>query len=385
MGRRFGPLAAVLAAAMIMLTACGEGSDPNAVHYGLVTDSDGVTNGAVSGLSAGMELAAQARSYRTQIYPASDHSEDAVAAAFKAAADDGVQYVLCHGTEMEVPAANAQNAYKKSRFLLFDGVPQNAAGKTAEIRNNMMCITFNRESMGFLVGYGAVRGGMRKLAFLTGVQEDQDTELYLTGFLNGVGYAAQILGMDPSSVTVILEYAGDEELSPLRMTDARDLMDEGAEILVTDIEAFMPALAKAASSEGKPLASVGFDPADGTTALSSAANYQGVAEALLNSFEEDGKSFAGGSVLEAGAAENAVNLRVDYSAITTFTETDLSNVLDTLAQLETNAEGETAGLSEAGSKVTLTGHEPVTPNASAGLSSGGAANASGGDAPAEAA
>ncbi|MBP3878677.1 MAG: hypothetical protein J6E44_12035, partial [Lachnospiraceae bacterium] len=49
-------MAAVLAAGLLAAGCGKKTADPDAVHYALVTDSAGITNGAVSELSAGMEL-----------------------------------------------------------------------------------------------------------------------------------------------------------------------------------------------------------------------------------------------------------------------------------------------------------------------------------------
>lgn len=382
MNRKTAPLIAFLLTAVI-LAGCGKKSeDPEAIHYGLVTDSAGITNGAVSELSAGMELAAQAKACRTQIYPAASNSEDALREAFDAAAGDNVKYVLCQGEVMEKPLGKAQAAHKKSKYILFDGIPVNSSGKTAEIRNNTMCVIFDKPSMGFLVGYAVVKEGLRTVGYMTGTVDDEDGIAYQTGFLNGIGYAQQVMGLEAGSVKILREYAGTENLSPLRKMDADALYDAGAEMIVTDIEAFIPAIEIAASSHSRHAAAIGFDPGSGTVVLAATENHEGVAEWILNKVEADSKAFMGGDILNAGVAENGVRLRVDYSALTTFTDTDMQHVLEAMAggnagvtaggaeSGDSNENASAGGLTSAGAAVSIQDLAPVTPDPNAGLGAG---------------
>ncbi len=365
-------MAAVLAAGLLAAGCGKKTADPDAVHYALVTDSAGITNGAVSELSAGMELAAQAGAFRTQIYPAAADSEEALKDAFDAAATDKAAYVLCQGKGMEKALGSAQAAHKNTRYIIFDGVPISASGKTEEIRSNTMCVSFDKASMGFLVGYAVVKEGIRQVGYMTSSPDSADSIAYQTGFLNGAGYAQQVLGLDAGSVTILREYAMTDKLSPMRMMDAGRLYDSGAEIIVTDTENFLPAIKRAAADRGGRMGSIGFNPGDGSVVIASGENREGAAEWLLKSLEADSKAFPGGDILNAGAMQNGVKLSVDYSSLTAFTETDMQHVTEAMsggnAEITgTPDENGTPGLTSAGSMVTVQEFAPVTPDPEAGL------------------
>lgn len=373
--------AALFAAAMVCVLA-GCGSTADALWYGVVTGPEGITDGSVAyAVASGITSYAAETSRRTQNYQAAEDTEDGYKAAFKQAAEDGLTYAFAVGSSMEIPVYHAQSAHHGMRFVLFDGEPRASEDSEAAIRGNTECVRISDEGYGFAAGYAAVRGGCRNLAFLAAKNEGAAKD-HFTGFVQGAETAASELSLGDGAVTVKCEFAGTDELTPLRETDALRLYNGGTEIIVTDSETISRAVEAAAASLDKRCAGIGFD----HTASSSyflfavGADYSNAASALLARFDEkDG--FDGGKTVELGLSAKAYSLSVDWSRFSDFTEADFDAMLDraaagditcmTTEEAEKESLDEATGLNaatkgNAGVAVEMT--DPVSPNGSSGIS-----------------
>ncbi len=369
---RFRVLAAA-AAIITVLSGCG--SDKSSTRCGLITGSAGTSGSPeISELYNGIEAYAAETSAEAKVYTASEDSEAGLKAQFDAAAEDKAAYVVCSGSAMEQAVFEAQNAHHNQNFLFFDGRPRKAADLEETIRSNTECIEFNKGDMGFLAGYAAVADGYRNIFYLSG-KRTEEREACCDRFLQGAGYAMKEQGLADGSVTVSVEYAGSDALTPLRMTDSMTQYQGGAELIVTDTVSIVTAAIEAAKLADKGVATIGFD----AVSLSSNVIYSAVGDRtdvvnyLLKSFAASGSNFQGGQVVTCGAKERAVHLVADYSRMHGFSQASEETILGSMA------EGEAAAVlagtaSDDGTAVSLpavTVREvmPVTPNAESGLAS----------------
>ncbi len=329
MPRRIFPVLFIISA-VLLLTACG--SQSSGVRFALVTGPGGTdTDAEIQAVVSGMEGYAAEHAYETKTYTAEIAGAESYAEQFKAAAEAGAKYVIAVGREMEIPVYSAQGAHRKTRFVLVDGEPRKNETAASSIRKNTECVTFDRYSMGFLAGCIAVKEGYRKIAWLSGRETREGAEYY-EGFLNGVGYGMKEQQLGRESVTVLTEFAGTDELTPRRAADAKNLYNEGAQLIVTDREKIAKALAKEAPVLQKPYATVGFNALSGSQLIqfSVVANPEGAVRSLLASFDE-AKGFAGGTSIVCTAAESGIRLAAEYSRMPVVTEVDTQTVLAAMA------------------------------------------------------
>ncbi len=363
MNKRF---IAATVSAMLLLGLAGCGSDPDAIWYGTVTSAAG-ENGVSQDITSSMESYGQSVSHKTKIYSASENSLEAVSEQFdKASKTDKAKVVIAEGEDMEVPVYEAQESYHGTKYILFDGVPKEAEGAKDSIRKNTKVIYFNKQDMGYLAGYMLVKEGLRNIAYMSG-EENETSQGTWSGFLAGCEKAAVELQLSSDSLMIKHEYAGSDALSPLRMTDALSLYNNGAEIIICDVEAIMPAIVKAADLSEKKAAAIGFayEGASTNVICSVVPDYNGATETALASAAKN-KTFGGGEIHYYGFAENAVKLLTDFSVgFQNVTETSYRTYLETfMNEMPTQSISANAVSS---SVLTVQTVQPVTPNAKSGL------------------
>lgn len=310
------------------LTACG--SDPDAIVYGTVLPPSSGSSGTSAELEAGMSAYAASVSKNGKTYTVSGNKkEDYTKALDQAAKDDKVKYIIAEGKSMETAVYDAQNDHHNTDFIFFDGEPREKKGEKTSIRKNTQCVTFSREDQGFLAGYAAVRAGYRTLGYIDG-KKTKTAQQYFNGFSEGAEYAASELGYSSGNVVLNYIFAGTDALTPMRVADAENFYNGGVEMIATDSETLMPALAKAADSLSKKTAAVGFaySGSSDDVLYSSVRSYSGAAQGLLAEAE---KKWSGGSVKTAGLSERAVELNCDFSKMGSFTEDEYNAFLEKAA------------------------------------------------------
>ena len=375
-------LLAVTALCAAALGGCG--SDPNAIHVGLVTAPEGPSGSAeTSDIASGIESYAADTSFNTRVYTASSDSEESYKIQFDAAEADKTAYVVSAGTQMEEAVYQAQNAHKKQKFLFFDGQPRASQDVESTIRENTECVEISKADMGFLAGYTAVTDGYRNLLYFTGEQTPDKKEAF-DGFVRGVEYAMEEHGLPEGNVSVSLEVAGSDALTPLRMTDAKKQYEAGVDLILTDTPGIAEAVSQAASLSGSYLATIGFDAVGSLSRVlfSTVPDRADLVEYLLKSFDSSSGNFKGGEVVSCGGKERAVNLKADYSQFRSFTEAACQNILDAMAEgiasggAADSGEGTESGESAAvPSSISVKEVTPVPADANAGLGSAAAAPA----------
>lgn len=314
-------IAAAVMAAMMVLTMAGCGKKvPPAI--GLV--AEGTDAGAAAEIASGIATYASGSGSETKTYTVADSTADAYKTQFDAAADDGMKIVVTDGTAAEIPLYEAQKSHKKVRYVMFDGAPRKEEGADASIRKNTVTVHFDEADMGFIAGYAAVENGFTKLGFLSGKQT-KTSDKYRQGFIDGAEYAAQKENASEGSIVVMTEYAGTDELMPLRATDAILWYNDGCDYIVTDKPSLAPALLTAADTvDDKYCGFLGFTPATtlstDSVLFSSIPNYTDAVNTMLEEAAAGGKTFKGGSTVDCGFSEGAIALGGDFSKAANFTE-----------------------------------------------------------------
>lgn len=310
--------AAVLAAAMLLtLTGCGS-SMPNA-SYALITDEQGVSDKTTSAIWTGIETYASSMGTSAGRYEAKDSEENSLSEAVRNAADAGAKTIVCQGADMETTVHAAQKKYGKVKFILIGGVPRENAGAAEDIADNTICITYDEGQAAFLAGYGCVTEGRRSLGYMAGIKTDEAVE-FEAGFISGAEAAAADLALGEGSVTISVDYAGTDELSPMRMEKAMTLYDQGCETIMAYGDNIRKAVLKAAVLRGKTVVSAGCDARSESDqiimgTLTDSGN--AVTAALTQC---DQKDFKGGTSDMYGMKEGSVGLAIDFSRFTGFTE-----------------------------------------------------------------
>ena len=353
-------------AAAVLLAGCGSsGSMFAAMVYGPSQEASSKT----SDIRTAIESYGESHGYEVKFYTAASDSETAYRDQFDEASDEGARYVFAIGEEMSTAVYDAQNAHHGTSYIYFDGLPRPGEEYEAQIRKNTVCISFEKDELGFLAGYMAVKAGMRSLVFMSGEETEED-EIYFNGFMAGVNYAASSLGV--TDVTVGHEISGSDLLTPRRMTDAVSYYQGGADFIVTDAKGIAEAVAKAAEQEEKTAAAIGFDASGLSSSFiySVLPDYKTAASVILQLLDDSG--FEGGTSMLCGSQAGAIELKADYASLTSFSQEDVSACLKALA------DGSASTEDTASAGITAQELLPVSGSASAGIGGLGLDNHSGG-------
>ncbi|MEE3419768.1 MAG: BMP family ABC transporter substrate-binding protein [Lachnospiraceae bacterium] len=319
--------AATLAAVMALgLAGCGQAKTTT---VGLVTETGEGYTSTANELAGGINSFTSENSAAAKLYKVTDSSEDAYTTAFDQAAKDGAGIVVTVSGNAEVPLYKAQKAHKNTRYIIFSGAPRKNADDDASLRKNTVSVAFSAKDMGFMSGYAAVKNGFRNLGFLSG-EETDTSDAYKNGFVSGAEYAAQEDNLTAGGVIINTEFAGTDELMPLRATDAMTWYENGCEFIVTDKPSLAPALLTAANAEdGKTCGFLGFTPTTDLSTdcvlFSSVPDYEGATEAMLTAAAKGGNSFSGGKTVECGFTEKAIRLETNFSNLQGLTEDAYNN------------------------------------------------------------
>ncbi len=356
---------------MIVLSLGACGTDPDQIWYGVVSSGTSVSqNTAIPEIGAGVTAYGQETGHKIKTYTVSGNSAKAYEKTFnEAAKKDKVKVLVSAGKELEIPLYQAQKKHKKTKFVLFDGQPRKEEGGNAGIRKNTLSVRFDQEDIGFMAGYTAVRVGYHTVGYIGGKQT-ASSKRYLKGFTEGMDYAAKEAGMTKNSVVLNYEYAGSDQLIPLRMTDAMKFYQNGVELIVTDQESLLPALVKAAGISRKMVATIGFTASEpsGNILYSTEADYSGAAAAALKRADD---KLDGGQTETFGFKESAVRLNCDFARMTNFSKQEYQKFLASAK------DGFAVKDDEKQDPILLTNEvQPTAPDPSAGLEA--ASNAGGG-------
>ena len=268
----------------------------------------------------------------------SDKTED-IEAAIKAAAEAGADVIVCSGTVFEVPLYNAQSQYKNVKFIIVDGAPRKDEGKNYKVRNNTQAILYAEEQGGFLAGYAAVKDGYKNLGFIGGIPSESVMR-YGTGFVQGVNYAAEEMGLAKDKVIVRFIYMGNNDMSPALMEMAGQWYDDGCEVIFASGGTIGTAVMKAAEQKDKKVIGVNIDQAQdsNTVIVSAIKQIDSTLYSSLNSVYND--EFKGKQVETMNVADGGIALSINTARFNNFTQQDYSTIIDKMSSKDFKLSGE---------------------------------------------
>ena len=320
-------LTAVLVAACLALTAAGCGGNSTKGKYAFVTDTQGTDSTGGSALWQGIKEVTDSGGIETGLFQATTDTAEGYAEAFAKAAEEKPGVVIAMGAPMEVPVYDAATLSNKFNYILFDGTTHPEGG-AASIPANVCCVKFAEHEEAFIAGYASVCSGIKTLAVLVGEENEANTR-HVNGFVQGVKKAAEDLALESGSVTVSYEFAGSDELTPLRMSEALGLYNEGTSLIYTTGENLVMAVGMAARSQEKYYATGGVDHTDDGKCLFSAVPVYNLAARLLLGDYAQG-NFQGGATVTYGYTDSCLQVKADFSTLENFNQEKFDAIVSAL-------------------------------------------------------
>jgi basic membrane protein A len=212
MVKRF--LACLLAVFLLFSTGCKK-NDPD-IPTGIVTPIEKLalvtanieleTDFDYAAIWEGILYCCQANSINYSFYMPDDMSDTALTAQFELAINDGASMVICMGDEFASTIKAMQDKYPAVKFVGID-VSKEAIG---ELKPNTHIVMFRQEQGAYLAGYGAVKDGFIKLAYL-GDHKSESYSSYANGFIQGINDAAKEMNVKVEvGVAYISDFASRE-------------------------------------------------------------------------------------------------------------------------------------------------------------------------------
>lgn len=129
--------------------------------------------------------------------------------AIESAVNKGAKIIVCPGYLFNEALYDAQTLYPEVAFVLLDAEPSKVIDEETVtlVEDNVYCILYKEEQVGYLAGYAAVQEGYRKLGFLGGMAVPAVVR-YGYGFIQGAEAAAVDLDLAAGAVVIEHAYAG---------------------------------------------------------------------------------------------------------------------------------------------------------------------------------
>ena len=266
-------------------------------------------------------------------YQPTEKSDEAFTTSINLAAKGGAKVVVCPGYLYEIPIHTMQQKHPEVKFIILDGTPHSADSPEPDIGENTASIYFAEEQAGFLAGYAAVYEGYTKLGFMGGIAVPAVIR-YGYGFIQGADYAAKEKGMAPGSIDMKYTYVGNFEASPENMAKAASWYNEGTEVIFSCGGPGGNSVMKAAENAGKKVIGVDVDQsAESETVITSAMkNLSKAVYDYLTDFYNG--EFKGGESITLDASEDGVQLPMDTSRFTVFTQEQYDTIYEKIADNE---------------------------------------------------
>lgn len=324
---------ALLAAGTLAMSLAGCGEDPNAPRYGFVTDEKGITDKENAKIWDLINAQAEPAEYKTISCTPEEDTAEGYDKAFSEAVKAGAKLIFSSGEEMGPYVYAAAKSYEKVSFVLIGGdvLPGAEVTEEATIPGNALSMDVAVEQGGFVEGYAAVKNGYRSIAVMAG-EKTAENERRVAGFLQGAETAAAELELGENSINVSYEYAGSDDLTPLRMSEALDLYDAGIETIFVTSEGIGTAVARAAELKGKTFFVAGGNlvETEPTCLMGMTSQIEKACITAIRRFESE-TGFTGGTVVDCGFKEDCLVKAADFARFASFTEADCSAVIDKIA------------------------------------------------------
>ena len=157
-------------------------------------------------------------------YRPSEMTEADIEEQFDCAAKEGATVIVCMGDVFGSTIAKMQTKYPEVKFIAIDVSPSSIG----ELKTNTHCVMFRQEQGGYLAGYGAVKDGFTKLAYM-GDHESESYFGYACGFVQGANDAAVEA---KKKIEIKLGYISDFESKDAAAEACKKWYEEGTEILM---------------------------------------------------------------------------------------------------------------------------------------------------------
>lgn len=321
----------VLAGAMLLgMAGCAE--KPGASEEGkkedkgskyelaLITDVGTIDDKSFNqGSWEGLKKYADENDITCKYYKPSEKSDKACLTAIDLAVKGGAKVIVTPGFLFERPIFEAQTKYPDTKFVIIDAAPVEGEGKEPEIKENVLSIFYAEEQAGYLAGYAAVEEGYRQLGFMGGIAVPAVIR-FGYGFVQGADAAAKDLGLAQGDINIKYTYVGNFDASPENQAKAAAWYSEGTECIFACGGGVGNSVMKAAETAGKVVIGVDVDQSvESDTVITSAMKNLGdsVYDAVASYYDGN---FAGGTILNLSAKDDGIQLPMETSKFTKFTQ-----------------------------------------------------------------
>jgi len=318
----------LLAACLLVFTlaACGDTDvvDPggDVFELALITDIGTIDDKSFNqGSWEGLEKYAKENGITHKYYRPAEQSDGAYLTAIDLAVEGGAKVIVTPGFLFEVPIYEAQDLYPDVYFVLIDGVPNDGDWSngfpTVKINDNVVGINYAEDQAGFLAGYAAVMDGYRKLGFMGGMAVPAVVR-FGYGFVQGVEFAGNELGLSSGDLEVKYHYTGGFDATPEAQALAAAWYNDGTEVIFACGGAVGNSVMAAAAAEDKKVIGVDVDQSsESPTVITSAMKGLGASVYAALKAYYDG-NFPGGQNQIFDASNDGVGLPQDFSRFETF-------------------------------------------------------------------
>jgi len=292
----------------------------------LITDGSAIDDNAfIRGAWEGLVQYGMRSHTSYKFYPSSGQSDDAFLSTIDTAVRNGAKVIVSPGFQFGVSVHYAQDRYPDVCFILIDSIPNNQDGTMYRTGTNALSILYAEDQAGFLAGYAAVKDGYRRLGFIGGMAVPSVIR-FGYGFIQGVEYAAEQLGLAPGSVIIKYQYTGDFVASAKTQSLAASWYDNGTELIFACGGALGNSVMAAAERAGKKVIGVDVDQSnESPTVITSAMkNLQASVFSSVENFYSG--RFPGGQAHVFSAANNGIGLPMDTSRFSKFSRADYNAI-----------------------------------------------------------
>lgn len=340
---------------LVSLVACGTDDAPELKEdhrLYLITDKGTINDKSFNqGSYEGMEQYAHEIGVTPNYLRPNDVSTVDYLDSIEEAIDAGAEVIVTPGFLFEEAVFIAQDEHPDVKFVLVDGVPNNAKfDETHEekVGENTVSIKYSEEQSGFLAGYAAVKAGFTDLGFMGGMAVPAVIN-FGYGYLAGANVAAEELGVE---VQARYTYLGDFLESPEFKNQAGAWYNDGVEVIFASAGGAGNSVMAAAEDVDAKVIGVDVDQsAESDTVITSAMkDLKGsVYDAVKNAMEG---SFDGGKQLVLGVEEEGVALPDNFDKLEGFTQADYDDIYAKLVANEDDVRTNIPTLATHGDKVS---------------------------------
>lgn len=329
------------------LAACGAGEQGGSTANGegyelaLITDVGTIDDKSFNqGSWEGLEKYAKDNNKTVKYYKPTEKSDEACMNAIDLAVKGGAKVVVTPGFLFEKSIFEKQKQYPDVNFVFIDGAPKETPESDYVVGENTLSIFYQEEQAGYLAGYAAVEEGYTKLGFMGGIAVPAVVR-FGYGFAQGIDAAAKDLGI--SDVELKYTYLGNFDASPENMAKASAWYNEGTELIFGCGGGVGNSVMKAAETAGKKVIGVDVDQSgESETVITSAMKNLGksVYDAVASYYDN---KFEGGKMISLDAKSEGIQLPMETSKFTKFTQAKYDELYKKLADGEITVKNDTAG------------------------------------------